>query len=246
MDALGRLLVVAILGCAGAAPVHAATVDLLPDLVQEPPSEIALTHVAGRDRLGFRSAVHNAGRGPLIVLGRRVAGHTRDMQAFQIIRRSDGTGRRLLEPIGLLRYVRSVDHSHWHYRPFERYTLRRLDATRVARDGKSGFCLGDRYRVRTVAGAVAVPVHVGLCGLHRPGLRQVRQGISVGWGDDYGAFLEGQSIDVTGVPSGTYRLVHTVNASGRVRELTHSNNSASVRIALSRAGGRMTVTVLGR
>lgn len=232
--------------CASAVPAHGATTDLLPDLVQAPPSDITVTRIAGRDRLGFRSAVHNAGRGPLIVQGRRPDLSTRDMQAFQIVRRSDGTARRLTTPIGLLRYVTSVDHSHWHYRPFERYALRTLDGTSIGRDAKSGFCLGDRYRVARVTGALVTPRYVGLCGLRRPGLLQVRQGISVGWGDDYGAFLEGQSIDVTGVPAGTYRLVHIVNASGRVREVTRSNNTASVRIALSRSGGRLTVRVLGR
>jgi hypothetical protein len=246
MRILHRLLLVTALSVASATSAHAATTELLPDLVQQVPSDISVTRVAGRDRLGFRSAVYNAGPGPLIVLGRRPDGRTRDMQAFQIVRRADGTARRLSEPIGLLRYVRSVDHSHWHYRPFERYALRRLDGTSVGRDTKSGFCLGDRYRVRRVVGGLAAPVHVGLCGLHRPTLLQVRQGISMGWGDDYGAFLEGQSIDVTGVPAGTYRLVHTVNASGRVRERTRANNSASMRIALSRAGGRVAVTVLGR
>ncbi len=82
--------------------------------------------------------------------------------------------------------------------------------------------------------------------LHKPAMLQVRQGISVGWGDDYGAFLEGQSIDVTGLPSGTYRLTHTVNASGRLRERTRANNSASVRIALYRLNGMLRVRVLAR
>ncbi len=222
-----------------------AVIELLPDLVQERPSDITVTYVAGRDRLGFRSAVHNSGTGPLIVLGRRADRGVPDMEAFQIIRRADGTSRRVLRPVGILRYVTSQDHAHWHYRPFERYELRTASGRTVGRDSKSGFCLGDRYRAAGVRGA-GRPVYIGACGLHKPAMLQVRQGISVGWGDDYGAFLEGQSIDVTGLPSGTYRLTHTVNASGRLRERTRANNSASVRIALYRLNGMLRVRVLAR
>lgn len=226
---------------AGSAPVPG---DLLPDLVQERPRDVNLRKIGGRSRLGFTSAVHNAGSGPLIVVGRRRTRATADMGAFQVIAQRDGSTRTVATAVGLLRYVRSSDHSHWHYRPFERYALLSEDGTTVTRDAKSGFCLGDRYRVAR-AGGTARPVYVGACGLRRPGLLALREGISVGWGDDYAAYLEGQSLDVTGVPSGRYRLVHTVNGTGRLLEQSTHNNTASVRIALTRSRGVMRVRVLG-
>lgn len=238
------MVVGSVLAAALATGAAAAPSPLLPDLVQERPGQISLTRIGGRERLGFRSAVHNAGAGPLTILGARPSTATRDMRAYQLIRQSDGTARREPVSVGLLRYVRSRDHSHWHYRPFERYMLRNARGARVGRDTKSGFCLGDRYRVAGVPGAVATPVRVGACGPGRTSLRRLIQGISVGWGDDYAGYLEGQSIDVTGLPSGRYRLIHVVNGDRRLRERSFANNSAAVWIELYRAGGRMRVRVL--
>lgn len=219
--------------------------ELLPDLIQERPQDLSVQRVRGRQLLGFRSSVQNVGDGPLIIIGSRPNRVTRDMQASQLILRADATVRREQDS-GFLRYVPSPDHSHWHFLPFERYELR-AEATgaRIVRDRKSGFCLGDRYRVEPrLAKAVPVPVYTSRCGLSRPGLMQIREGISVGWADDYAAYLDGQHIDVTGVPAGRYLLMHTVNPSGRIVERDRANNQASVRIALARAGGRVRVKIL--
>ena len=59
------------------------------------------------------------------------------------------------------------------------------------------------------------------------------QGISVGWADIYGAALSGQSLDVTGLPDGTYRLVTIVDPGGRLREATRTNNTAEVTVTIS-------------
>ncbi len=234
----------AAMGAAAATPV-AEPLDLLPDLVQESPQNIGVTRVAGRDLLGFRSAVRNAGDGPLIVVARRPNARARDMTARQVVRRADGS-QRTVGAVGFMRYVRSSDHSHWHLLPFERYELRR-EGSRVGivRDRKSGFCLGDRYRAEPrPESAVAVPVYVGRCGFSRPARLAITEGISVGWGDDYAAYLDGQHIDVTNIPSGRYVLVHTVNVRGAILERDRSNNVASRRIELRRVGGRMQVRVL--
>jgi hypothetical protein len=44
------------------------------------------------------------------------------------------------------------------------------------------------------------------------------QGITAGWGDRYGADLDGQWVDVTGVAPGAYTLIITVNPEGRLPE----------------------------
>ena len=72
------------------------------------------------------------------------------------------------------------------------------------------------------------------------------EGISVGYGDDYAAYLEGQSLRLTGLPAGRYALVHRVNENGLLRESRASNNAASVLVALSWRAGRPSVTVLRR
>ena len=245
---LALVCVVAAAGATGAAraagPI-AEPGDLLPDLVQERPRDIGVVHVRGHDLLGFRSSVRNAGDGPLIIAARRPNTRTRDMTAEQVVMRADGSTRRI-GGAGFLRYVRSPDHSHWHFLPFERYELRRAgSAVGVVRDRKRGFCLGDRYRAEPrPAAAVDAPVYLTRCGFGNPTRLSLTEGISVGWGDDYGAYLDSQSIDVTSIPAGRYLLVHTVNVRGRILERDRSNNVAIRRIALRRVHGRVTVRVL--
>ena len=221
---------------AGSQPEPQAPAELLPDLDQEPPSKLVVTEAAqaGRPvfRLGFASAVINVGAGPLIVDGRRVGG-VGAMRADQLVRRADGSTR-VVAGVAALRYVRSSDHAHWHLVPFERYELRRAGASRpAARDGKTGFCLGDRYDSnRSLAGKPPEKVFRGRCGLRSPYLLGVRQGISVGYGDDYDPNLEGQYVEITGLPGGRYVLVHRVNEDRRLRESDYSNNAASLLLQL--------------
>ncbi len=229
----------------GARGTSSGGVELLPDLLQERPQDLSVQRVRGRQLLGFRSAVENVGDGPLIIVGSRASRATRDMRASQLVLQAGGTLRRVVGT-GFLRYVPSSDHSHWHFLPFERYELRsEATGVRIVRDRKSGFCLGDRYRVEPrLANAVAAPVYASRCGLNRPTLLQIREGISVGWADDYAAYLDSQHIDVTDVPAGRYLLVHMVNPTGRIVERSRANNEASVRIALTRSGGRVWIKIL--
>jgi hypothetical protein len=232
-------------GVQGARGTASGDAELLPDLLQERPQDLSVQRARGRQLLGFRSAVQNVGDGPLIIVGSRPGRSTRDMTASQLVLRAGGTARRVTGT-GFLRYVPSPDHSHWHFLPFERYELRsEATGARIVRDRKSGFCLGDRYRIEPpLATAAAAPVYVSRCGLNRPALLRIREGISVGWADDYPAYLDSQHIDVTDVPAGRYLLVHTVNPTGRIVERSRANNQASVRIALTRSRGRVRVAVL--
>jgi hypothetical protein len=217
---------------------------LLPDLAQEAPSRLVVTH-AGRGarvtwRLGFRSGVRNVGDGPLIIAGRRPARDERTMSADQVIVR-DGAPMEVVPRAGRLRYVRSPDHEHWHLLGFDRYELRRPGSRGlVVEDRKSGFCLGDRYPVTDldVGARAPAPAYTSRCGLERPGLLGIREGISVGYGDDYAANLEGQWLPLDGLRPGRYVLVHRVNGDGRLRESSYANNVASMLLRLRwRRGG---------
>jgi hypothetical protein len=232
------LLVAALLGAARArsAPPNP---DVLPDLVQALPSALTVSEEGGRMRLGFASAVSNVGAGPLVVVGDRPGARVAAMRARQLIERELGGWRRTL-PVGELRYVVAETHQHWHLLPFDDYELRRGDGTgEVVRAFKSGFCLGDRYRERRVAPleAAAAPYYTGDCGRGERSLLSIRQGISTGYGDIYVPNLEGQWLDVTGLPAGEYVLAHVVNAGRRLRESEYGNNAASLRIRLSWPGG---------
>ena len=207
---------------------------LLPDLDQEMPTQLVITREHGTWRLGFRSAVRNIGDGPLIIDGRRPTPGARAMSADQVVVHNGGP-RELVGGVGRLRYIRSPDHEHWHLLGFDRYELRRPRGDRaLVRDRKSGFCLGDRYEVTTrdLAAAPAEPEYTSRCGLERPGLLGIREGISVGSGDDYAANLEGQWLPLNALHAGRYLLIHRVNPDRRLRELSYENNASSLLLRL--------------
>ena len=213
--------------------------ELAPDIDPTPPRGMRVVQDgSGRFLLSFDAAFDNVGEGPL-----RVEGHRQDgsdsMVADQLISFSDGS-RRLKEDVGELRFAESEDHRHWHFYRFMRYELvRPTDEEAVAPDEKTGFCLGDRYNTDpghtlpgepSMPGEFDVPPRNDWCAQEDPERKDLTMGLSVGYGDDYKAFLDGQSIDITDVPEGRYYLVHRVNAS--LQESDYSNNSASVLLEL--------------
>jgi hypothetical protein len=218
------MLLVAALPFAVAAP----SPELLPNLVQRPPYHVVLRG----GRLAFGSRVDNLGAGPMTVTVLRG-------RASQVVLRRDGRIN-VYPSVGTARFVRSADHAHWHLLGFERYELWR-NGRRVVRDAKTGFCLFDRVR----AGSARPPTYLRDCGRGDPHAVRVDMGISVGYGDAYDPFLEGQSLDVRGLPGGAYTLVHRVNVGRRLRESRYDDNVASVRVRLIwSGGGRGRVVVL--
>jgi glucose/arabinose dehydrogenase len=245
---LGAML---LMGIAHADPTHSspsaagAGALRLPDLDQETPTGLRITASGSTYRLGFQSAVRNVGIGPLVIDGRRAA-RAPAMTADQLITAVGGSTQRVAG-VGELRYVRSTDHQHWHLLGFDRYELRRAGTEKaLLGDRKTGFCLGDRYRMtsRVISNAPGAKVYRTNCAKNEPERLTIHEGISVGWGDDYKAFLEGQSLPLNGLEDGRYVLVHRVNADGRLRELTDRNNAASVLLELRWRAGKPSVNVL--
>ncbi|MGH8612044.1 MAG: lysyl oxidase family protein [Gammaproteobacteria bacterium] len=83
---------------------------------------------------------------------------------------------------------------------------------------KRGFCMVDVYHYDPSMGP----------GQARYDNCQSNQGISVGWADVYGYSLDGQWIDITGVPSGSYKLEAEVNAEQVFEESNYENNRMAV------------------
>jgi hypothetical protein len=245
---LGVLLVAAAcvsVSVALAARPEARTSELLPDLEIAAPSELVVRkdRTTGKTRflLGFQSAADNVGAGPLMIRGAREGLEQAEMRADQIVVGDDGS-QSLIPGVGTLRYVVDPTHQHWHLTPFMRYELRRDRDFRLARpDTKSGFCLGDRYVTDPSArlrGEPALPVYATNCGLGETGLLSIEEGISVGWGDNYEAWRDGQYLDLTGLPPGRYVLVHRVNSPRMLRESSYANNASSALISLTWPSGR--------
>lgn len=57
-------------------------------------------------------------------------------------------------------------------------------------------------------------------------------GISPSWADIYGHSIEGQYIDITGLPSGQYVLEIVVNPVGVFQEAHYQNNDASIEVTI--------------
>ena len=190
--------------------------ELLPDLDQRAPSGLIVTASRGRYKLGFVSAVDNIGRGPVWIVASRPSTAVPVMRATQRVVLRAG-GYRAYKGTGILRYTSTPEHSHWHYLRFERYELRRTsDFALVARDHKTGFCLADHYGY--AASRVGIrrphPRFLGRCERGNTRALFVEQGSSVGFTDRYPANYHGQNVDITGVPGGTYWLVHRANPFG--------------------------------
>jgi hypothetical protein len=224
----------------------------LPDLDQEIPWDLQVTSTgpstAREPRLGFASAVRNIGDGPLIVLGHRRWGAIPTMTVDQLVESAEAP-MAVAKGVGRLRYVESHDHEHWHLLDFERYELRRAGGgARHVTDRKTGFCLGDRYRTRDRAlpAQPPAPRYTGRCGLGATGRLRLVEGISVGYGDNYPANLEGQSLPLTGLPAGRYLLIHSVNVQRRLRETDYGNNAASLLLRLQWRAGAPSLRVLRR
>lgn len=218
----------------------AAAQDLLPDLDQQVPTglevkEVKLGAKTGF-RLGFDSAAANVGDGPLRLFGHRRTRRVATMDVNQLIDQISGSTRTVRD-VGVMSYVVHPDHKHWHLLGFEKYEIRAVgDPTPLRRDRKTGFCLGDRYPIlnaKALPGFDPVPLQGDTCGLGQPDLLGLFAGISVGYGDAYEAQLEGQFIDVTGLPAGSYVLTHRVNTEGRLVERDYTNNASSVLFSLS-------------
>lgn len=211
--------------------------EYLPDLDQRAPADVLVTQARRRFQLGFASSTENRGVGPLMITGMRQPGQP--MRAHQIVELRGGATR-VVHDIGRMRYERHAPHFHWHLKSFVTYQLRRAsDFGVVATDGKSGFCLIDRWgRTLPELPGTGPPRFVGDCGARQPKARRVEEGTSVGYIDRYPAFFHGQELNITRLPAGRYVLVHRANSERRLRELAYSNDAASVLLELTWPNGR--------
>jgi hypothetical protein len=121
-------------------------------------------------------------------------------------------------------FVFSPCHGHYHLEGYAFYQLLYTNGSQVTVNNnsvvghKQAFCLEDFQQVDPTAGPRKFT-----CSF---------QGISRGWEDVYGSYLDCQWIDVTGVPPGNYLLRVTINASGILPEKNTSNNTATVPVTI--------------
>lgn len=100
----------------------------------------------------------------------------------------------------------------------EIFTARPDLEAQLVRGAKRGFCMIDIYHYDTDIGPGQAVYNSCTS----------NQGISRGWADVYGYSLDGQWVDITGLPSGSYTLEAEVNAEQVFEESDYSNNRVAV------------------
>lgn len=114
-------------------------------------------------------------------------------------------------------YEFSPCHGHYHLRGFTRYEL--IGPSGVVISGrKQAFCLMDIRKWDSSAGDAKYTCS--------------SQGISAGWSDVYDRSLDGQWLDITGVPPGTYTLRVAVDVGNLFAEASDDDNFAEVPVTI--------------
>ena len=212
---------------AGAAkPAPSGGGGLVPDLQTVVPRHLNLVNQQGRDKLRFANGIANVGPGALALRPEHVGDVTNGWQEFR-----DANGNVISERLAS-QYEFHPQHNHWHLADVALFEVRKGSPTGPVAGGNSQkvtFCLIDWYKL----------------GDNSPTKEKVfwdceqgYQGISAGWVDQYHHSLEGQSLDLTGVPNGNdYYLVSTANFAQTFTETSYTNNTAWVKFTLSGDGG---------
>jgi len=201
-----------------------AAVELLPNLEALPPAEMCLTTTSGNTLLHFSTTSWNRGTGPLELVAGKPDRKENKQKVYQRIYSSDGSSRDVLAGF----FVWHQAHHHFHFEDYAHYILQPVNAPGASArtSTKTTFCIMDTTRIDPQADAAVYTT----CG-------KSVQGMSVGWGDTYGYYLEGQAIDVTGLPDGDYRLEIVIDPKKRLSESDETDNTSEVMIRLSDVPG---------
>jgi hypothetical protein len=244
-------------------PAHAA--EVLPDIDMRAPSNVQLTTNGGQSFVAFTSRVESRGPGILKLLGQRSDTSQDTMSVTQVL--LDGISvdsakvARTVPDVGRMQFSPAGGHNHWHFLRFEDYMLLSVpDLNFVAPTRKTGFCLvglnvgfgcgsndttrlqiGDPAEATVGSGPFPATQAMGLLSGTAPGSDFNGNRSSV---DVYQPTVEGQDIEITGIPNGRYCLSFVVNPEDRILETTTADNGASTLIDVGGTpGGTRTLAV---
>ncbi|HET9252991.1 MAG TPA: lysyl oxidase family protein [Candidatus Eisenbacteria bacterium] len=188
--------------------------------------DIVTSIVPGRTHLRLSNATANIGSGRLHLYGVLPDNGDGTQDVRQRIWRSDGT----FYDRDAGAFVYHQEHSHIHVQDWAVYRLRAVAegggvGAVVAEGAKTSFCILDLIvHDNTLPGFPPSPAYTS-CGT-------TIQGLSVGWADIYQKSLEGQNIDITGVPPGEYWLESESDPLDHVLEADETNNVARILVTI--------------
>ncbi len=242
---LAATLVVAVAAGGRPAPPLAAPVQpRYPDLGMAPLTDIVIGTEQGSGRvfLRFSATLINVGAGPLMVVAFRPFLFSDD---WSVVQRIDDAIGGYSERDAAANLVYAGDgHEHWHLAGAAAHQLETTDGVVVASLVKTGFCFFDNVRnPQASAGTPPAPVYLAAeCGDR--GDREVAMGLSVDWGDEYQWYLLNQTIEITTIADGPYRLRAIADPADRFLESDETNNDISVVVDLSTTNGARHVDIV--
>ena len=211
-----------------------AIVDLRPDIVtraNELYDHDIVTNIApGRTHLRLSNATANTGTGKLYLYGVLPDNGDGTQDIRQRIWQNDGTN--FDRDAGAFLY--HTAHAHIHVQDWSVYRLRTVlvddgVGAVVVEGAKTSFCVLDLIvHNSSLPGFPSSPAFIA-CGTNV-------QGLSVGWADIYTKDLEGQNIDITGVPAGEYWLESEADPLDHVLEADETNNVTRIKITIGSPG----------
>jgi len=224
-------------------PLTTPVNPLYPDMGMAPLSSILVGQEdSGRSFLRFSATLVNVGPGPAIVAAHRDLPFRDDWIVVQRV--EDGGGGYSEREMGARLIFGGDGHDHWHIVGAEAHQLETLEGDIVGGLVKSGFCFFDNVDYRTsLPGAPPTATHASTeCGGRFD--RDIAMGLSVGWGDEYQWYLLDQSIEITGVPDGRYRLRAIADPADQLEESDETNNDTWTVIEILTVDGVRRVEVV--
>ena len=212
-----------------------AITDLLPDVITRTNElydhEIVTSISPGRTHIRFSNATANIGLGKLHLFGVLPPNGDGTQNVMQRIWRDDGSFFDRLAGA----FVYHEEHGHVHFEDWALYRLRIVTAgggvgAILVQGAKTSFCILDGLvHDSSLPGYPSSPQY-GSCG------GSGFQGLSVGWADLYSKGLEGQNLDITGIPAGQYWLESEADPEDNILEVNEANNVARILVTIGNPG----------
>jgi hypothetical protein len=204
---------------------------VLPDLMPKPQLNVTTKQIEGRWHIFFSTIIVNVGESDFVLRATRETDGT--WRVEQGIPYTE-SGAEIVPTEATLAWG-GDGHDHWHVTRVAAVRLVALDergrpkAEKGRLDSKIGFCFYDHtHELDRGPGEAVYSSHS--CG--DEGDTFIGVGLSRGWNDTYRQSLPGQSIDVTGLPDGKYRLWTEVDEQGWFREASRTNNRTWIDLEL--------------
>jgi hypothetical protein len=201
----------------------AGQTELLPNIRALRPTAIAMLDPSN---MKFSATSWNAGDGKLHLIARSpvtdpVTGQKKQPVDQRVYCSGGGFYDR---SAGMAEY--HAAHNHVHYNDYANYILELADgSSQNPRKGtKTTFCIMDTTGVNTQLKGAAGSAVFNYCPTQDPAFNT--QGMSIGWGDTYGAHLAGQSLLIGDLQPALYRLRHVFDPKNLLLEKSDGDNES--------------------